>query len=203
MYLYGASGHAKVIIDILLRNGQSIKALIDDNRSVQELYGYSVIHNAAEVLHAKTECIISIGNNKVRKLIAEKWSFTYIIAIEPSAQISRGSTIESGTVVMANVAVNAGSYIGKHCILNTNCSIDHDCVLEDYVHISPNVALAGNISVGEGTHIGIGACVIQGIRIGKWATVGAGTVIIKDVPDYAVVTGNPGKVIRYNNQDEE
>lgn len=57
-------------------------------------------------------------------------------------------------------------------------------------------ALAGNVIVGEGTHLGIGACVIQGIRIGKWCTIGAGTVIIKDIPDGATVVGNPGKIIK-------
>jgi acetyltransferase EpsM len=59
-------------------------------------------------------------------------------------------------------------------------------------------SLAGNVLVGEGTQIGINATIRQGIKIGKWATIGAGAVIIKDVPDYAVVVGNPGKIIRYN-----
>ena len=61
--------------------------------------------------------------------------------------------------------------------------------------ISPNVSLAGEVSVGEGTHIGIGANVIPGIKIGKWATIGAGAVILKDVVDGATVVGNPGRVI--------
>jgi acetyltransferase EpsM len=62
--------------------------------------------------------------------------------------------------------------------------------------------LAGNVTIGEGSHVGIGATVIQGITIGKWVTIGAGTVIIKDIPDYAVVVGNPGKIIKYNNENE-
>ena len=59
------------------------------------------------------------------------------------------------------------------------------------------------MEVGEGTHVGIGACVIQGIKIGKWATIGAGAVIIKDVPDGAVVVGNPAKIIKMNNLQEK
>jgi acetyltransferase EpsM len=54
------------------------------------------------------------------------------------------------------------------------------------------------VKVGEGTHIGIGSSVIQGITIGKWVTIGAGAVIIRDIPDFAVVVGNPGKIIKYN-----
>ena len=68
--------------------------------------------------------------------------------------------------------------------------------------MSPNVSLAGNVTIGEGSHIGIGSCVIQGIKIGKWATIGAGAVIIKDVPDYAVVVGNPGTIIKFNKENE-
>lgn len=101
---------------------------------------------------------------------------------------------------MANVSINPSASIGNHCIINTGSIVEHDCVLSDFVHISPKAALAGNVFVGEGTQIGIGAAVIQGIKIGKWVTVGAGAVIIKDIPDYAVVVGNPGKIIKIKEQ---
>jgi sugar O-acyltransferase (sialic acid O-acetyltransferase NeuD family) len=99
---------------------------------------------------------------------------------------------------MAGVSINSGVNVGKHSIINTNSCIDHDCVLNDFVHVSPNAALAGSVTVGEGTHIGISACVIQGIKIGTWATIGAGAVVVDDVPDYAVVVGNPARIIKYN-----
>jgi acetyltransferase EpsM len=68
-------------------------------------------------------------------------------------------------------------------------------VIADFVHISPNATLSGNVKAGEGSHIGAGATIIQGITIGKWCTVGAGAVVIKDVPDYATVVGVPARVI--------
>jgi sugar O-acyltransferase (sialic acid O-acetyltransferase NeuD family) len=104
--------------------------------------------------------------------------------------------VGEGTVVFHNSVIQAGSVIGKHCIINTAASIDHDCKLEDFVHISPNATLSGNVKVGEGSHIGAGATIIQGITIGKWCTVGAGAVVIKDVPDYATVVGVPARVIK-------
>ena len=67
---------------------------------------------------------------------------------------------------------------------------------EDFVHIAPNSTLCGGIRVGEGTLIGSGATIIPNISIGKWAVVGAGSVVVSDIPDYAVVVGNPGKVIK-------
>ena len=99
---------------------------------------------------------------------------------------------------MAGVIINSGSSIGKHCIVNTGAIIEHDCQISDYVHICPNVSIAGSVIINEGTQVGIGATIIQGIEIGKWVMIGAGAVIINDVPDYAVVVGNPGKVIKFN-----
>ena len=194
LYLYGASGHGKVIAEIAEENGFEIRAFIDADETKTSILNYEVVHQIpADV----SNLIISIGNNSIRKKIAEENSeLTYPVLIHPSATKSKRSTIKDGSVVMAGVSVNADVSIGKHCIINTNASIDHDCIIEDFVHISPNTALAGNVEVGEGTHIGIGACIIQGIKIGKWCTIGAGAVIIKDVPDGATVVGNPGKIIK-------
>ncbi|MNK68268.1 putative acetyltransferase EpsM [compost metagenome] len=74
-------------------------------------------------------------------------------------------------------------------------------MISDYTHVSPRVALAGNVTVGEGAQVGIGACVKQNVKIGKWAIVGAGAVVIKDVADYAVVAGNPAKIIKHNKSE--
>ncbi|OQP48848.1 acetyltransferase [Niastella koreensis] len=200
MFLYGASGHAKVICEILEAQGRNLYGLIDDNPQITSLLDYTVYNTLQQAaVEPEDEFIISIGNNRIRKIVAQKLSGVKVTnAIHPAAVISPRSSIGGGTVVVANVCVNVHSTIGEHVILNTNCSIDHDCVVGDFAHISPGVALAGDVHIGEGTQIGIGACVKQGVRIGKWAMVGAGAVIIRDVPDYAVVVGNPGRVIKMN-----
>src|SRR5690554_5050686 len=193
IHLYGASGHGKVIAEIAEENGFEIRAFIDADETKTSILNYQIVdHIPADLSHLN----ISIGNNSIRKKIAEENSeLTYPVLIHPSANISKRSIIKDGTVLMAGVSVNSNASIGKHCIINTNASIDHDCILEDFVHISPNAALAGNVEVGEGTHIGIGACIIQGIK-SKWCTIGAGTVIINDIPDGATVVGNPGRIIK-------
>lgn len=200
MILFGASGHAKVILDIFKQNGVVVSCIYDDDPKVTEIFSVPVRINSLKS-DEKEDAVISIGNNKIRKSISEKLPhLNYLTSIHPSAVISEFSEIGKGTVIMANVTVNPDVKIGDHCILNTGCVIEHDCSLGDFVHISPNAALAGNVFVGEGTQIGIGAAVIQGIKIGKWVTVGAGAVIIKDIPDYAVVVGNPGKIIKIKEQ---
>jgi sugar O-acyltransferase (sialic acid O-acetyltransferase NeuD family) len=199
MVIYGASGHGKVIAEILERCGVTNIIFVDDSPIGDTFMGYTLFHSSKLSDSNEQEMLVAVGNNYVRQKVVNKFDKKYISAIHPSAQISIRSTIGKGTVVMAGAVVNADCQIGKHVILNTNCSVDHDCILGDFVHISPNVALAGNVVVGEGTQIGIGSSVIQGIRIGKNVTIGAGAVVIRDVPDFAVIMGVPGKVIKFNN----
>lgn len=198
MILFGASGHAKVIIDILKCQNKNVDFIFDDHPLYDEIYEIPI--KSADQCAENVEAIISIGNNKFRKEVAERFSLIYQVAIHPSAVISSFSEILEGTVVMANAVVNPDAKIGKHCIINTSAIIEHDCVLEDFVHISPNASLAGNVFVGEGSQVGIGACVKQGVKIGKWCTVGAGAAIINDVPDYSVVVGVPGRIIKSVNK---
>jgi sugar O-acyltransferase (sialic acid O-acetyltransferase NeuD family) len=193
MYLYGASGHAKVIIDILKSQGKKLLGLIDDNLSINELLGYPVYHEADNL----SPMIISIGDNKIRKKIAERLSgICFETAVHASAIVSDTCRIKEGTVVMQGGIIQSCSEIGRHCIINTGASVDHDCKVNDFVHISPHVTLCGNVTVGEGTWIGVGTTVIPGVKIGKWCIIGAGSVVTKDIPDNVLAVGNRCKVIK-------
>ena len=193
MYLYGAGGHAKVILDILEAQGYEVAGVVDDNSALTEFMGKPVLHGVKEV----SPVIISIGLTGTRRKVVEKLNPTtvYGTAIHPSAIVSPHATIEEGTVVMQGAIVQTGAQIGKHCIINTGASVDHDCILGDFVHISPHATLCGDVKVGEGTWIGAGAVVIQGIRIGKNCMIGAGSVVCKDVPDGVKAYGNPCKIV--------
>lgn len=198
MFLYGASGHGKVIAEIAEMQKINIEGFIDANESIISLLDYEVYHKIPSVAES---LFISIGDNSIRKRIyLENKNLHYPILIHPDSQITKRIKMGQGTVVMAGVTINCDTSVGEHCIINTNASIDHDCSLEDFVHISPNVALAGGVYIKEGAHIGIGASIIPGIKIGKWSVVGAGSVVIKDVPDFAVVVGNPSRIIKFNNK---
>lgn len=197
MIIIGASGHAHVVLDILLRNHIVVDYLLDAKPPCNELLGIPVRKDDVNVKAKADECaIIAIGNNRIRKEIAESRPYTYGLALHEDATVSRYAKVGAGSAVMAKAAINASAVIGNHCIINTGAVIEHECVLGDYVHVSPNAAVGGNVKIGEGSHIGIGASIIQGITIGKWVTVGAGAVIIRDVPDGATVVGNPGRILR-------
>ena len=193
MYLYGASGHAKVIIDILESSGQKVDGLVDDNPNVEQLQGYPVLHDSKEL----SPFIVSIGINKIRKKIVDKLvGVSFGSAIHPSAVLSPTASVDVGTVVMQGGIINADAKIGKHCIINTGASVDHECIIEDFVHISPHSTLCGNVHIGEGTWIGAGTTILPGVTIGKWSIIGAGSVVDKDIPDGVLAVGNRCKTIK-------
>ena len=198
MILIGASGHAKVIIDILEKSNVEIDYLVDANTEIKSIQGYEVRPEQDLKPNNSDEVIISVGTNLIRRKIAEKLNYQFGWAIHPSAILGDDVSIGAGTVVMAGAIINSSTSIGNHVIINTSASIDHDCQIADYVHVSPNTTLCGTINIGEGTHIGAGATIIPNLTIGKWVTIGAGALIIESVPDYAVVVGNPGRIIKYN-----
>ena len=190
--LFGASGHAKVIIDIVKAQGDDVGRLYDDAPHCSEIHGYPV--DKACDSGVGGPMIISIGSNRVRKMIAERFNVKYAKAVHPQSIISPSASICDGTVVMQNALVQADAWIGRHCIINSGASVDHECRIGDFVHISPHATLCGNVHVGEGTWIGAGATVIPGIKIGKWCIIGAGSVVINDIPDGVTAYGNPCRI---------
>ena len=199
MLIYGASGHAKVIIDCLEASKILIDGIFDDNIELESLLEYKVLGIYDARFLKEAEIVIAIGNNNIRKKLSKMISHKFGKIIHPTALIQRNVVIGEGSVIFHNSIVQSSSQIGNHVIINTKASIDHDCIIGNFAHIAPNATLCGGIEVGEGTFIGAGAVVIPNIKIGKWVMVGAGTVITKNIPDYAVVVGNPGKIKNYKN----
>ncbi len=202
MIVYGASGHGKVIIEILESvNTPGIE--VWDDADKPPMWEYPVQKPFSSGADPGKAFVISIGVNATRKKVAERLQSRarFGTAIHATARLSKRAQVGEGTVVMAGVTINADTTVGRHCIINTSASIDHDCVIGDYAHVSPNATLSGDVHIGEGTHFGAGATAIQGIRIGKWCTIGAGTVVIRDIPDYATAVGNPARIIKIKEKE--
>lgn len=192
--LFGASGHAKVIIDILRNNGIELGVLYDDAPHCEEICDVPVLKASDSPIEGPL--IISIGSNNIRKNISSRYQVQYVCAVHTASTISESVKIGKGTVVMSGAIIQADTSIGNHCIINSGASIDHECKIDDYVHISPHATLCGNVQVGECSWIGAGAVVIQGVKIGHNSTIGAGSVVINDIPDNVIAYGNPCRVIR-------
>lgn len=195
LIIVGAGGHGRVIADNAYKNGyKDIKFVDDSAKGVSG--GFEIIGTTCDIEKlndGKTDFVIGVGDNEVRKKISEEFNINWVKLIHPSAQIAIDATIGEGTVVMAGAVLNAGAKVGSHCIINTNSIIEHDNVIEDFVHISPGVSLGGTVRVGEKTHIGIGATVINNINICSDCIIGAGAVVISHIAKSGTYVGVPVK----------
>lgn len=204
--IWGASGHALVIADIVRLSGTyEIVAFIDDvdpRRHNTNFEGVAVVDREQLVPLRESGveyAIVGVGDCAARLKLAEaarEKGFALATAIHPRATIAAGVEIGSGSVVVAGSVINPGCSIGENAIINTSASVDHECVIEDGAHIGPGANLGGNVKVGRGSWIGLGAKIKDGVTIGARAIVGAGSVVLRDVPPETVVYGVPAKVQR-------
>ena len=203
LVVFGAGGHAKVVIDIIEQQGNyEIAGLLDDDLKHQgsRFFGYPVLGTradlpalfSAQLRHA----IVTIGDNASRAAVAahlDQHGWRFASAVHPRASIGRGVKIGPGSVVMAGCVVNTDAHLGGQVIINTGATVDHDCRIEDAVHIAPGCHLCGGVSVGQGSLLGAGTTVTPGVRIGNRVIVGAGSTVIRDVADEARVSGVPAR----------
>ena len=198
LVIIGAGGHGKVLADNAQKNGYTDICFVDD-RAEDKCMEFPIVGTSADIPSmndGKTDFVIGIGNNSVRKKIAQTYDVNWVSLIHPSAQIAVNVSVGRGTVVMAGAVINACATVGAHCIINTRAVIEHDNVIEDYVHISPNAALGGTVHIGEQTHIGIGATVINNIEICGNSIIGAGAVIVRNIEEAGTYVGVPARKIK-------
>ena len=195
MLLYGAGGHARVLISILNALNQPVTAIFDDDPTKVNVHNIPIVGRYNADFQQNMPIILAIGDNAVRHQLAQKITHDFGQIIHPSALIDRRVTMGAGTVIIHRAVVQVDTRLGRHVIVNTGALVDHDCVLGDFVQIGPGAVLCGNVQIGEGALVGAGAVVVPGIRIGRWSVVGAGAVVTRNVPDGAVVWGNPARKI--------
>ena len=184
MYIIGASGHAKSVMD-LLEDLHVVKSVFDDNNKIKSILGIPVTSPIPQIFPDEYPVIVAIGDNIIRKKIVENLSINtnFCNISHRTAIVSKNSRIGKGVVLMENSIIKVDSEIGNHVIINTAASVDHDCFLENFVHLAPRVTLCGNIHIGEGTMVGVGSVILPRITIGKWCVIGAGSTVHKNMPD--------------------
>ena len=206
--IFGSSGHAKVLLEIILLD-ESLKVLgfIDDfKKQGVRIHNQPVLGNTEQFpeiskKHKIAAGIIGIGDNFGRQKIAKKienfdLNFRWITLIHPRAWVAPSVVIGEGSVIIGQSTINTSSNIGIHVIVNTNSSIDHDSQVGDFSSIGPGVHTGGNVSIGTCTHIGIGATIIQKIQIGDHCVIGAHSLVNNPVPSLSISYGVPNRLIK-------
>ena len=201
LILFGAGGHAKVVLEAFLArcpNGEI--AVLDDDpaRAGASLLGHPV-RGPREWLAGNWPGIAvmpAIGDNRrrdelIRDLKRLKRPLRTII--HPAAIVSPSARIGDACFLAAGAIVNAAAGLDDGAILNTGASIDHDCRIGRAAHVAPGARLCGTVRVGARALVGTGAAVIPGRSIGEDAVVGAGSAVVCDIPGGETWAGCPAK----------
>ncbi|MCX7123584.1 MAG: acetyltransferase [Gammaproteobacteria bacterium] len=201
--VFGAGGHAKVVIASLLSQGLSQIKIFDDsvNKIKKILLGYSVLGARQELLayhqtNKKARVLVAIGANQTRQKIYQELRMQGMQmgqAIHADAIVASGVILGGGLMMMARAVINPDAKIGDNVIINTGAIIEHDCVIGDHGHVAPGAVLCGGVTVGELTLIGAGAIILPGVKIGSSCIIGAGAVVTQDLPDGKVSVGIPAR----------
>lgn len=193
--LYGSGGHAKVVLDSLTSERKLVLGFFDDKlngefKSIQVLGPYDAS------FYPEAKVIITIGSNPIRKTVSEKIEHSFGITVYNENIVSPSALLKAGTMVLQGAILQADCKIGSHVIINTRAVVEHDCVVEDFVHLGPGSVICGLAQIGEGTLVGANAVVAPLVKVGKWCQISAGSSVLEDVPDYSLVMGVPGKVVK-------
>ena len=211
--LWGASGHALVVTDILqlCREFEIIGYLDDANpeRKNETFSEARVLGGKEQLSYLKEKginhIIVAIGDCRARLKISatvQQAGFARITAIHPSSIVARSAVVGAGTVVAAGAVINPATKIGDDVIINTCASIDHECIINDGVHIGPGTHTGGLVRIDRCTFVGAGVTIRDRVHIGRNCVIGAGSVVVQDIPDDVVAYGVPARVVRTNGNNQ-
>jgi len=207
--IVGAGGFAREVLEIFkdqnkVSTAWNILGFIDEN---EELHGkiinsYTVLGGLDWIKKHKSNnfgCVVAIGTCETRKQVVErlqKIGVNFYNAVHPSVIMSEFVELGQGVIICAGSILTVNIKIENHVHIDTNCTIAHDAVIGDYCRLNPGVKINGSNRLGEGVYVGTGTTFIQQVSVGSWSTIGAGSVVTKDIPEKAVAVGVPARVVK-------
>ncbi len=204
LFVLGAGGHAKVVIEALRSARLRPAGCFNANR---RLWGSTVegvtVKGGDSMLEKISPASVvlanGIGDNAIRRKVYRKFKakgFRFPIITAASAVCARSAVLEAGVQVLTRAVVHPGSVIGENTVINTAAIVEHDCEIGAHSFVGPGAVLCGGVTLGEGAFIGAGAVILPGIRVGRGAIIGAGAVAAKNVAAGARVRGVPARSFR-------
>ena len=204
--IVGAGGHGREAVDIVEAMncaGDSLEVVgfIDDGLEVGELaapHDLPVIGGVDRLATLTLGVVLAIGDPRVRRKLAERitsFGRGFVSIVHPAASIGSWCEIGPGFIMAAGARLTHGVRVGAHVHMNVNSSVSHDCDLGDFVTVTPGVHVSGSVQVGAGVWLGIGSVIKQGVTVGDEAVVGAGAVVVDDLPGYRTAVGVPARPV--------
>lgn len=211
LIIIGASGFGREVAWLVERVNKvsetwNLIGFLDDNKSLQgtDVNGYEVLGTTDDAgRYPDAYFVCAIGAARIREKIIQKVTeinpnIKFAILIDPSVVKSDLVEIGEGSIICAHTIITVNIKIGKHVIINLDCTVGHDAVLYDFVTLYPSANISGITEIGPCSELGTGMQIIQGKRIGAYTIVGAGAVVVKDIPDASTAVGNPAKPIKFH-----
>lgn len=198
MLIFGAGGHAKVVIDAIFGSEPSWTAtlrIIDEDPALAGMRVLGIpVERPADVVRSGTKYHIAIGNNVARERLAficQAAGMAFTVIAHATSTISSAAVVHEGSFVACGAIIGPDARVATGCIINHGAVVDHDCRVGPFSHIAPNATLAGNVKVGARVLIGAGANILPGVSIGDDCIIGAGAVVLRDLPPMSKVVGVP------------
>lgn len=174
-------------IEVLGKSEDITEFLKDEN--VYVLIAYLVMKNKEKVYRKIKE--LGIPENR------------FINLIHPSAIVPSGyCKLGKGVLIAPLAQLSPDTTLGDKCIMLANSFLGHNSSMGEFSSIATNSVVGAHVEIGKGVHIGSNATIRETVKIGDYSFIGMGSVVLEDVPNYAVVVGNPAKVLRYNYPEE-
>ncbi|MEW6273939.1 MAG: acetyltransferase [Bacillota bacterium] len=212
LVIIGAGGFAREVAWLVedinaVKKEWELLGFIDENpvNHGKVLNGYPVLGDFGFFVHRQfgetVYTVCAVGSpyakiNLVKKAAQCGLQFTNLI--HPSVKMSRYVELGTGNIICAGNIITVNVSISNHIIVNLNCTIGHDVIIQDYVTILPGANISGGVKINNGCDIGTNVSVIQGINIGEWSIIGAGAVVIRDIPPYCTAVGVPAKPVKFH-----
>ena len=210
--IYGAGGFGMEVAWLIEDINQkallwNLLGFLDDDRSKwgMEYYGYRVLggQDYLASLSGHVNIAVAIGSPSGRRTVVHslsRFNVSFPALIHPSVIMSGSVVVSEGVIMAAGSVLTVEIKIGAHVHIDTSCTIGHETVIGSYVRLNPSSSVAGNVILKDFSYVGSNATIIQGLTIGCNTTIGAGSVVIDDLPDNVVAVGNPARIIHPNKQ---
>lgn len=202
IYIIGAGGHAKVVIDALLTSGvDKARLRVADNdlaRSGSALLGVAVQGPAVQPVMAGALFHVAIGDCAARARLYAELSALGAVPLNvfhPASVVSAHATVGKAVFVAARAVIGPGAQLADGVIVNHGAVADHDCRVGAFSHLAPNATLGGAVTIGTQVLVGAGATILPGKSVGDNAIVGAGAVVLGHVPARLTWAGVPAVLL--------
>ncbi len=210
LIIFGASGFGREVAWLVERINKisptwNLQGFMDDDDSIQgsEINGYRVLGKLGDIRrYQDTYFACAVGSSRIREKIINRMEevdpdVKFATLIDPSVEASDLIAIGEGTIICAHTVLTVNVSIGKHVMVNLDCTIGHDAVLNDFATLYPSVNVSGMTNIGYGSELGTGMQIIQGKTVGEYSIVGAGAVVVKDIPAKCTAVGSPARPIKF------